>query len=82
MAYRKLNLDRDKIDQCRNVAARIVTPVQKYIDRHSTTSSERAVLRFMGVEGAHQEMPHVNLIVDRLDKDRLRKGIAWSGDCH
>jgi beta-lysine 5,6-aminomutase alpha subunit len=77
MTYRKLNLDRDKIDQCRNIAARIVSPVQKYIDRHSTTSTERAVLRIFGVEDAHLEMPHVNLIVDRFDKDRLRRGIAW-----
>lgn len=77
MSYRKLNLDRDKIDQCRNIAAKIVSPVQKYIDRHSTVSSERAVLRILGVEEARLEMPHVNLIVDRMDKDRLRKGIAW-----
>ena len=42
MTYRKLNLDRDKIDQCRSAAARIVSQVQRYIDRHSTTSTERA----------------------------------------
>lgn len=77
MTYRKLNLDRDKIDQCRNIAARIVVPIQKYIDRHSTTSTERAVLRLFGVEGALDEMPLSNLIVDRLDKDRLRRGISW-----
>jgi len=77
MAYRKLNLDRDKIDHCRNIAARIVSPVQKYIDRHSTTSIERTVLRFLGIDGALNEMPHVNLIVDRLGKEKLRRGIAW-----
>ncbi len=77
MTYRKLNLDRDKIDSCRDIATRIVSPVQKYIDRHSTTSVERSVLRIFGVEDAHMEMPHVNLIVDRLDKDRMRLGIAW-----
>lgn len=77
MTYRKLNLDRDQIDRCRDLATKIVTPVQKYIDRHSTTSIERSVLRFFGVEEAYMEMPLVNLIVDRLDKDRLRKGIAW-----
>ena len=76
MTYRKLNLDRDKIDSCRDIATRIVSPVQKYIDRHSTTSVERSVLRIFGVEDAHMEMPHVNLIVDRLDKDRMRLGIA------
>ena len=77
MTYRKLNLDRDKIDSCRELATRIVSPVQKYIDRHSTTSTERSVLRVFGVEDAHMEMPHVSLIVDRLSKDMLRKGIAW-----
>jgi beta-lysine 5,6-aminomutase alpha subunit len=77
MAYRKLNLDRDKIDRCRDLAVKIVFPVQKYIDRHSTTSIERAVLRVFGIEDAHMEMPHVNLIVDRMSKDHLRKGIAW-----
>lgn len=77
MSYRKLNLDRDKIDQCRNIAARIVSPVQKYIDRHTTTSTERSVLRVFGVEDAYMDMPHVNLIVDRMERDKLRKGIAW-----
>lgn len=77
MTYRKLNLDRDKIDDCRRLAERIVSPVQKYIDRHSTTSIERSVLRVLGVEDAHDEMPHVNLIVDRMEKDQLRRGIAW-----
>ena len=77
MAYRKLNLDRDKIDQCRHIAARIVSPVQKYIDRHSTTSIERCILRVFGVEEAHDQMPHANLIVDRMSKDMLRRGIAW-----
>ena len=77
MTYRKLNLDRDKIDQCRHIAVRIVSPVQRYIERHSTTSTERAVLRVMGVEDAHMEMPHASLIVDRMDKDRLRRGISW-----
>jgi beta-lysine 5,6-aminomutase alpha subunit len=77
MTYRKLNLDRDKIDSCRELSTRIVAPVQKYIDRHSTTSTERSVLRIFGVEDAHMEMPHVSLIVDRLSKDKLRKGIAW-----
>lgn len=77
MTYRKLNLDRDKIDVCRNLAVRIVSPVQKYVDRHSTTSIERSVLRIFGVEAAHMEMPHVNLIIDRMDRDKLRRGVAW-----
>jgi beta-lysine 5,6-aminomutase alpha subunit len=77
MAYRKLNLDRDRIDRCRELAAKIVSPVQKYIDRHSTTSIERTVLRFFGLVEAHQGVPLVNIIVDGLSKDQLRKGVAW-----
>ncbi len=75
--YRKLNLDRDKIDRCRVIASRIVSPVQKYIDRHSTTAIERTVLRTFGIKGARDGVPLVNLIVDRMDRDRLRKGIGW-----
>jgi len=75
--YRKLNLDRDKIDRCRDIATRIAAPVQKYIDRHSTTTIERSVLRIFGVDGEHDGMPLVNLIVDGMDRDGLRKGIAW-----
>lgn len=75
--YRKLNLDRDKIDRCRTMAARIVSPVQKYIERHSTLTVERSVLRMFGVEGSIDGMPLVNLIVDKLSRDKLRKGISW-----
>lgn len=75
--YRKLNLDRDKIDRCRGIANRITAPVQKYIDRHSTTTIERSVLRVFGVDGAMDGMPLVNLIVDNMPRDMLRKGIAW-----
>lgn len=77
MSYHKLNLDRDKVDRCRNLAHRIVTPVQRYIDRHTTVSIERAVLRFFGLDGARQGMPLVNLIVDGLPREYLRRGIAW-----
>lgn len=73
-------IDWDKVVECRAMAAEIVKPVQKYIDRHSTISIERTVLRAIGVEDAWQEMPLVNLIVDRMPKDVLRGGIAyWFG---
>lgn len=75
--YRKLNLDRDKIDRCRGIANRITAPVQKYIDRHSTTTIERSVLRVFGIEGALDGMPLVNLIVDSMPRTQLRRGIAW-----
>lgn len=69
-------MDWDSVAECRRLATDIVRPVQSYIDRHSTVSIERAVLRAFGIEEAWQEMPLVNLIVDRLPKDKLRDGIA------
>lgn len=76
MIQNKLGINWDKVHECREMASRIVEPVQKFINKHSTTSIERAVLRSFGVEGAWMEMPLVNLIVDRLPKDELRGGIA------
>lgn len=76
----KLMIDWDVVKECKNLAIEIVRPVQRYIDRHSTTSIERTVLRSFGIESAWNEMPLVNLIVDRLPKDMLRRGIAyWFG---
>lgn len=77
MTYRKLNLDRDKIDQCRNLAERIVAPIERYVERHSSTSIEASVLRMMGVENAHHQKSCANLIVDKLPKEQLRRGAAW-----
>ncbi len=80
MAYRKLNLDRDRINHCRDSARRVVKPVQKYIDRHSTLSIESATLSFLGVENLNDRKPVADLIVTKLDRDRMRRGVAyWFG---
>lgn len=77
----KLNLDRDKVDRCRELAENLIHPVQKYIDLHSTVSIERSVLRLLGLSEAVAEKgeapyPLANLVVDRCDKNRLSMGIA------
>lgn len=76
----KLNLDRDKIDRCRELAESIAHPVQKYIDLHSTVSIERSVLRLFGMtqfhEGQAGKSPLCQLVVDRVDKRQLSVGIA------
>lgn len=80
MAYRKLNLDRDKINHCRDSARRIVNPVQKYIDRHSTLSIEGTSLCFYGIEHLNDKRPLSDIIVTRLDRDRMRRGVSyWFG---
>ncbi|MBX7147783.1 lysine 5,6-aminomutase subunit alpha [bacterium] len=77
----KINLDRDKVDQCRSIAEHLVHPVQKYIHLHSTVSIERSILRLMGLTGAEElpdmpPYPLANMILDKLDKRRLPLGIA------
>ncbi len=47
----KLNLDPKIIDSARSSAARIAQDMQKFIDRHTTVSTERTVLRLLGIDG-------------------------------
>lgn len=77
----KLNLDRDVIDRCRELAQHLVHPVQKYINFHSTVSIERAVLRLLGLEGSWRDndgtvTPLANIVIDHIDDRRLEQGIA------
>lgn len=77
----KLNLDRDKVDRCRELADHLVHPIQKYIDLHSTVSIERATLRLLGLNHAEDKMagepyPLANLVIDKIDKRKLASGIA------
>lgn len=77
----KLNINRDAVDKCRELAQAIVLPVQRYIDRHSTVSIERSVLRLLGFGNGHEVHPgHVypvaNLILDKIPKHKLKNGVA------
>lgn len=76
----KLNLDRDQIDECREMAASIVHPVLVYVNRHSSVSIERSVLRLLGFDGAvdHGGIPYpvANMIVDAIPRQDLKNGVA------
>lgn len=74
---RQLNLDRDKLDQCYSMAARIISHAAKYIDRHSSPAVERATLLLLGVEGEHRGIPFATRMVESLSKDQLRLGAAY-----
>ncbi|OGQ04294.1 MAG: hypothetical protein A2712_07535 [Deltaproteobacteria bacterium RIFCSPHIGHO2_01_FULL_43_49] len=73
---RQLNLDRDKLDSCYELAAQIVSHTAKYLDRHSSSSIERTTLTLLGVEGEHRGIPFASLMVEKLSKDQLRLGVA------
>ncbi|QQR81076.1 MAG: D-lysine 5,6-aminomutase subunit alpha [Deltaproteobacteria bacterium] len=76
----KLNLDRDKVESCRVLARKIAGRVQDVVNRHTTVSIERSVLRLLGVEEAYKGMPLVNLVIDSLTPEQLSKGIFyWIG---
>ena len=72
----KLSLDKRAVDRCRELAQRIVAPVEAFITAHSTVSVERSVLRLFGVEGVASDVPLVNVIVDGLSPHQRAKGVA------
>jgi beta-lysine 5,6-aminomutase alpha subunit len=73
----ELNIDRERVARCRELAAAIVAPVEDFIRAHSTVSVERAVLRLLGVDGVSpQDVPIPNLIVEALSEEDRSKGVA------
>lgn len=79
----KLNLDPKVIDSARSCAARIAESMQTFIDRHTTVSTERTVLRLLGVDGVDDvDTPLPNVVVDAIkDGGGLQKGVAyWIGN--
>ena len=76
MTVNKLGLSKSKIDKARKLAGRIVEPVQKYIDQHTSVTIERATLRMLGADGVSaNDVPVPNIVVDAL-KDKLSYGTA------
>ena len=63
----KLNLDRELIAACRALAGKIGAGVQQHIDRNSTVTVERTVLRLCGVDGVDRfDVPVPNLMVEEV----------------
>ncbi|KAF0127615.1 MAG: beta-lysine 5 6-aminomutase [Elusimicrobia bacterium] len=60
----RLGLSKSKIAGARALAAKIAAPVQKYIERHTTVTVERATLRLLGADGADKDgVPVPNIVV-------------------
>lgn len=79
----KLNLDSQVIDSARSCAARIAESMQEFIEKHTTVSTERTILRLLGIDGVDDvETPLPNLVVDQLkDAGLLSRGVAyWIGN--
>ena len=79
----KLNLDPKIIDSARSSASRIAESMQIFIDRHTTVSTERTIIRLLGVDGVDDvESPLSNVVVDAIkDGGGLSRGVAyWIGN--
>ena len=79
----KLDLDQKKIDSARQSAAQIARDMQNFIDAHTTVSTERTVLRLLGVDGVDEvETPIPNVVVDQIKAaGGLPVGVAyWMGN--
>lgn len=79
----KLNLDPKVVDSARNSAANIAHSMQDFIDRHTTVSTERTILRLLGVDGVDDvETPLPNVVIDQIkEAGGLPRGVAyWIGN--
>jgi len=79
----KLGLDQNVIAQARECAAGIARNMQGFVDGHTTVSTERTIVRLLGVDGVDDvETPLANVLVDQVkDAGGLPKGAAyWIGN--
>jgi beta-lysine 5,6-aminomutase alpha subunit len=51
----KLDLSPEKIDYAKSLARNITSPIQKFIDKHTTDTVERATLRVLGADGINAD---------------------------
>ena len=75
----KLNLDPKVVDSARAHAANIAHDMQEFIDRHTTVSTERTILRLLGVDGVDDvDNPLPNVVVDQIkEAGALPTGVAY-----
>ena len=79
----KLNLDPKVVDSARQHAANIAHDMQEFIDRHTTVSTERTIVRLLGVDGVDDvDTPLPNVVVDHIKEEGgLPTGAAyWMGN--
>jgi beta-lysine 5,6-aminomutase alpha subunit len=78
----KLGLSAAQIARCRTLAREVATGVRQETERFTTVSTERTVLRLLGVDGVDEnEVPVPNRVVASLQEaGKLARGAAvWMG---
>lgn len=71
-------LDTAQVSRVKKLAKEIADDTQKLIDSHSSVSTERTILRLIGVDGCtEEELPYPNRIIDLLiEENLLENGIS------
>lgn len=75
-----MNLEQKKIDLARNTAAKIADHLHSWIGNYTTTTTERAAARLLGIDDVDKgDVPLANVMVDKLQQAGcLDKGlVAW-----
>lgn len=79
----KLNLDFGLVAQARKSASNIADDVQKFIDKHTTITVERTILRLLGIDGVDDiDTPLPNVVAEAIKcGGGLSQGAAyWVGN--
>ena len=85
----KLNLDAKVVDSARQHAANIAHSMQDFIDRHTTVSTERTIVRLLGIDGVDEvDNPLPNVVVDHIKEaaifqtDKFCCQVGFLNSCH
>lgn len=77
----KLNLDFSIVEKARKSAHNIAVDTQEFIDKHTTVTVERSILRLLGIDGIDEfGVPLPNVVVDSIKNSNngsLGMGVAY-----
>ncbi len=76
----KLDLDQKKVDLARDTAGKIADRLHSWIGDYTTTTTERAAARLLGIDGVDKEgVPLANVMVEKLHRAGLldRGLVPW-----
>jgi beta-lysine 5,6-aminomutase alpha subunit len=79
MKNSKLDIDFNKIIEAKAIASAIANEVQQFANQYTTITVERALCRFMGIDGVStSEVPLPNIVVDQIqDAGLLGTGLLY-----
>lgn len=74
----KLNLNENLVNESREIAKNIAEGTQNFIDKHTTVTVERTILRLLGIDGVNElEVPLPNIVVENISaSNALNLGVA------